>query len=168
MGKIEESVVNGSIGLALSMVGTYGIAMRRGAENLDREHEDKIKLQGDELAIEKARVRNLNAEVEDLKKPKRTAFEEKEYQIIKSTVDGYDELHKDVLRHLLRVGKMTETFMVQLSPLPPKLNRDATTKILNQFAADNIAFIERGQGLRGFEDVWQIAPGAIRALNELL
>lgn len=120
------------------------------------------------IVKEKEHVRSLINEVDDLKKPKRTPFQEQEYQIIKGVVDGYDENHRAVLRHLLRHGKMTEHHSMGISPLPAGFRRENVGAVLNKLIADNLITWEIHQIGGGWQKTFCVAPGALPFLQELL
>jgi len=69
----------------------------------------------------------------------------------------------------MRHGKMRETYVDVLHPLPTQLfSRESSMAVLNKLVSDNLVTKERKQGEKGFEDTWQIAAGASTHLSELL
>jgi hypothetical protein len=115
-------------------------------------------------------ISGLAAKVADLRKPKRTPFQEKEYQAIKSAVDSYDEDDpKKLLRHLMRHGKMTRHSQGKLVPLPAGFSDNRAASALDILKNDHLVTLgDTRYDPSGWEASWQIAPGAIDILNELL
>lgn len=155
----------GLVSLTLSLIGSYVISIRRGAERLDTELHDEISKK--QASIREAQTRN-----EELKsllaKPKRTAIEEREYQGVKTILEKYGEPEKDLLRYIRMHGKIKETYIMGFSSLPPNLKPEEAKSLLGKLVIHNLVSMEQTQALRGFENTWQLAPGAVPALTELL
>src|SRR5262249_4781655 len=131
MGNLADTLVNAFWGLVLSMILTYIVALRRGAENLDTELIRRSK----EITDENSK---LIEECERLRKPKRTPAQENDYREIKAIYDKYGDDEKTVLKHLRRQGKMIETSLSRTSPLPTGFSYERTAAVLNRLVADNI------------------------------
>ena len=111
---------------------------------------------------------NRLLEVVESRKPKRTAQEERTFQEIKAKLEKYSESEKNLLRYLQRHGKMVQNHFMGFSPLPTGSDPITASAILSRMLADNITTSEGRQVPNGWEKVWQIAPGAASALDELL
>ncbi len=90
---IRETIENGLIGLVISLVGTYLIAMRKGAEVLD-------------LARDTESL-TLRREVDRLTPPKRTPQQQHYYDQAKTALEELGENERIVLKHLKNHGKIT-------------------------------------------------------------
>jgi cell division protein FtsB len=157
------------ISLIFSLLGSYVIAMRRGAESLDTHWQQRIGQRNEQLDTERERVKNLNAEIEDLKKkPGRSIPDERDFNAVKSLLEKHQEDDKTVLGFLLKVGKMKQSHGWNLAPLPKGFTHDRTQIALNKLAQDDLVIRENTNIPGGWELVWQVAPWAIQHLRELL
>jgi hypothetical protein len=163
-----EALESGAVGLTLSLVGTYLYSRRKGAESLDAEWQGRVRQEEQQTAAERETLRRLTAEIADRNRPKRTDSEERDYQVIKSIIEKCSDDEKDVLRHLKRHGKMIENHMSGFSTVPTGFTHDRAATVLSKLTAQDITTVETRQVPSGWERVWQIAPGAVSALDELL
>jgi len=161
--------IYGVVSLGFSLLGSYAIAMRRGAESLDVRWQERIRQRDEELGAEKDRIEKLNAQVEDLKeKPTRTPFQKKEFQSIKSTVDGDSEQCKSVLRCLMRRGKLTRNAVGKIVHLPVGLTEAQTVEALTVLESQHLV-VPSGQWIQnGYETTWEIPEKIELMLEELL
>ena len=113
-------------------------------------------------------IEALNAEVANLKKSPRNAAQERDYQEIKSVFDKYGEAEKAILWNLRRHGKMIFHHSAGLAPLPPGFNTDRAAPVLRKMAGDHILTEEYHPIPGGWQNIWQISPGALPILEELL
>ena len=134
------------------------------ANNMTAEND---RLQGT-ISEERENVERLSAEVADLKKPKRSALEEREFLSIKTIFDKYGEEERNVLQHLRRHGKMVQNHFMGFSLLPAGFTHERAAQVLKKLTDDNITTMEGRPAPGGWDRLWQIAPGAVSALNDLL
>ena len=152
----------------MSMLGTYLYSRRKGAESLDLDWQKEVKDKDEIIITERENSKRLNSEVEELKKPKRTQFQENEYQRIKYLLGNDDEDCLAVLRHLMRHGKMSKYQGGAIDNLPNGLDQRRAQNALNKLVENHLvtpAFTSEGN-MRRHE--WTIAPGVKWALEELL
>ncbi len=156
--------------LPMGLLFIYGL-MRSNYEHycqLESGFKDRLAKQEQQcLTLQQENIR-LNLEANDLKQPKRTPYQEKEYQAIKPAVDAYDENHKIILRHLLRCGKITKHMQGRLTPLPAGFSESLAADVLSRLASDHLITSDTRTSPGGWEIIWQIAPGAKSILEELL
>lgn len=110
----------------------------------------------------------LQSEIDDLKKPTRSKFEQDTYDETKELLDSYDENHKVLFRHLLRHGKMTKILGAKLSPLPPGFREELAASILDKLISDQLVTSDGHPSPSGWTASWQIAPGVKSIIKELL
>ncbi len=114
------------------------------------------------------KAKRLNVEIEDLKKPKRTPLQEKEYQRIKGLMGDYDQDCIAVLRHLMRHGKMGKYQGGAIDNLPDGLDCKRTEIALKKLLENQVVTRETiPKGNMQWQQ-WSIAPGVNSALEELL
>jgi hypothetical protein len=115
-------------------------------------------------------ISRLNKQVEDLqaqlKKDKLSPAQEKEWQEIRAIVDGYGEGERIVLKTLRRVGKMTDYDTIDISPLPPGLNRDRTLQHLINMEKAGIVTKDVITVGSGWKRTWMIAPGVAKFIED--
>lgn len=163
-----EAVESGGIGLFMSITGSYVYSVFEGARSLDKTwHDDSEKL-SKELQRQTERGDRLDSQLADSLRPKRSEFEEREFQDIKSKVDRYGEDERTVLRHLLRHHAMTEDTMYSLYPLPDGFSRDRTVNAFNVLVCEHICVRRFSQNLGNHATSLEITPGAIPHLIQLL
>ena len=177
MTNVVETLQNAAAGLVVSVIGTYCLSVFASAKLLDEDRgvetttlEAALMRQQSALAAETQRVSDLTAEVEGLKKPKRTPAEEHQLAVARAGLDSFGEYAAEcaipVLRHLMSHGVLTFGFYDP--PLPQRMNAvDVRTTLL---ALVNLDLVTREQGLKPgtSADSFKIAPGMRAALEELL
>jgi hypothetical protein len=114
------------------------------------------------------KYQRLTAEINDLKKPKRSPLEERTFQDIKAKLEKYGEDEKTLLRYLQKHEKIVQNHFMGFSPLPPGFNHDRAAAALSKLLADDLSTFEGRQVPNGWEKVWQIARWAIASLDDLL
>lgn len=169
-----EVLESGGIGLFLSLGSTYLYSRRKGAEFLDTEWQNQIARdeefltqQKEQIAVGAAKIKALSIEVEELKKPKRTAFEEKEFQRIRGFLGDCDEDCIAVLRHLMRHGKMGKYQGGAIENLPGLGCKRAESALKKLLENQVVTWETMPQGNMRWQQ-WTIAPGVKSALEELL
>jgi hypothetical protein len=114
------------------------------------------------------RISTLNAEIDDLRKPKRTPFQIREHDNITALFKNYGEDEKTMLRHLRRHGKMLHHHSGSVHPLPTGFDATRAIAVFRKLMSDHITTSETHSVPGGWEVTWKIAPGAISTLDELL
>jgi hypothetical protein len=165
---LSEVVQTGAVGFSLSLIGTYLYSRHKGAESLDAQRQEQFKQTEEALTAEKQITKRLAEEVEELRKPKRTAFQEEEYARIKTLIESYDEHHLLVLRHLLRHGAISQHHSGGIGPHPPGLALELAVSILNDLASDALVTKQTDYITGGWVVNWQIASGIRPVLEELV
>ena len=165
---VGETLVSALVGLIISMGGTYLIAMRKGAETLDSNWHTQVGEKQDLLNAETARSNALAVEVGDLKRTRRTPFQEKEYQRIKGLMGDYDEDCMAVLRYLMRHGKMGKYQGGAIENLPDRLDCKRAEIALKKLLENQVVTQETITQGNMRRQEWTIAPGVNSALEELL
>lgn len=110
----------------------------------------------------------LQTEVDELKRPHRSASEEKDYQEVRALVDQCSEIEKTILQHLRKVEKMVHTHSSQLSPLPPTLRHEVVNYNLISLESKRLIIRETQTWPGGWQVTLRIANWAKSALDELL
>jgi hypothetical protein len=113
-------------------------------------------------------IKTLEMDVDDLKKPKRAALDEKTYQHYKAILAGYGDVERAVLWTLKNNGRMTEKTALGLYPVPDGLTRERAGNALGRLLADKVVTRDHQQNIGEQILTWQIAPGAIDAINDWL
>jgi hypothetical protein len=170
-----EAVESGAVGLSLSVIGTYLYSRRKGAESLDTEWQEQIAREGEKTKQQEERiasgaeqVKRLTAEIDNLNKPRRTPFQEKEYQRIDGLIGKHDEDCRAVLRHLMRHGKMGKYQGGAIENLPDGLDRKRAEFALRKLLENHVVTQETiPRGNMQWQQ-WTIAPGVNSILEELL
>jgi hypothetical protein len=158
---LEQTVVTGIVGLAVSLVGNYLISMRRGAEALDTAG-----------GMESS---NLRKQIEQLTPPKRTPLEEHHYFKAKAALDQFGELRPEIETALchLRTHEMLKFSGFTAPAAPQGMNARDLRAYLNLCVAQSLVTVNQG-GLREdgpfptYDEIFTIAPGMKLALDELL
>ncbi len=170
-----KAVESGILGLSISLIGTYLYSRRKGAESLDTgwqieiaRQEEISKQQTEQIAAGTEQVKRLGAEIDDLKKPKRNAFEEKTYQHYKTILARYGEYERGVLSTLKIHGKMIEKTAYRLHPLPVGLSPERAANVLVRLVEDQIVTRDHQQNIGDQILTWRISPGATDAVNDWL
>jgi hypothetical protein len=168
--QLNETLENGFIGLVVSLVGTYLIAVRKGAEAIDTAW-------GAEYSA-------LRKQVEQLTPPKRTLSEEHHYNEAKAALETLGAKAIVLLRHLKKHGELTFIAPQSIgspgppytqSPLPEGLNVNETYVCLGDCARKSLVTpVHRTVSLGpnytypAIYIDYRIAEGMKEALDELL
>lgn len=108
-----------------------------------------------------------DAELQDFKKPKRTAAEEQKYAEAKTALSKFGDAGIVALRHLEKHGTLTFTALADPS-IPIGMNARDLQAILAACAIDSLVTRETIHKSGGIDYVYKIAPGMKAALDELL
>jgi FtsZ-binding cell division protein ZapB len=114
------------------------------------------------------RIRSLSAEVEELKKPRRTVAQERDYQEVKAHLENCTEHEITTLRHLRKVEEVTQTDQSGLSSLPPKFTRDMLATSLTNLHDKRLITRRADDFPDHWKVTWCIADWAKPHLEELL
>jgi hypothetical protein len=162
-----EILENGLAGAALSLAGTYLVAMRKGAERLDHEQQAIIQINETQIASQAANIAQLN---QSLSKPQRTSVEEHHYQVAKAILAKHGESARSILRHLRTLGEL-QIAPWFVTPLPEGIpTREHLVRVLDGLSSEHVVNVEHTitPGLELAVDVWRISSGFAAALDELL
>ena len=168
---VGETLENGLLGAVFSLVGTYLIAMRKGAETLDAEQRSKVTIaesKTDKLAAECQRLASM------LEKPKRTPAEEYHHGMVAAAIKERGEPAKIALRHLRHQGTVTVTANrdsgnLDCSSVPPGIAAKAFCAMLGQLVVDQIVKgMTEYPSFNQTRSTFKLAPEFIGALDELL
>jgi len=153
---LEETLVSAIVGLGVSLVGTYVIAVWKAAEALDAEQ--RAKLAG-----------------ADLVKRRRTPSEEHHFNLVKAAIARRGEAAVTVLRHLrthsrivFRGNSIQGRAIWAVTALPPAMNKDETLLVLNRLTVDGVVTPTQNSVPDGSEDVFEIAPGVVSVVDDLI
>jgi hypothetical protein len=156
--ELRETLENGLIGLVISTVGTYFIAVWKGAELIDSAH--------------LAESAGLKKRVDELTPPKRTPEQERKYATASAALEGLGQKARIVLCHLANHGSLK--FNGFATPLPHDIGSRETREILDRCCdAGLVTRIEQPRivpGVSGYiaDYVYTIATGMASVLQELL
>jgi hypothetical protein len=153
---LQETLVSGLVGLVLSLVGTCAITVWSTAKSMDQELSLKI-LDGE------TKIRELE---QILAKPKRTASQEYYLQLAETVVKKHGSQGKKVLRHLHIHGSILVGF--QPPPLPESMTLNETVSMLHALLEDDVVTKHMVPSLGGNGTKWEISPGMLEALDEIL
>jgi hypothetical protein len=150
------------LSLILSLLGSYAIAMRRGAENLDSGHLTTIKKQDEELDVRASRIKELE------KKPKRSLLEESQDELLKERFEKYGEEEKSVLNYLAMHQVIIRTDRSSAFPPISGVPRDKIWDILSKLHQDDMVSRNTDHSGNGWKETWTISLGAVYTLNQEL
>jgi hypothetical protein len=164
---MAETIESGLIGLAVSLIGNYFIAMWKAAETLDAESRSELATTRARLEAESQRVVVLTSEIAALRAPKRTSKQEHDYNHAKQALEPIGEKGRIALQFLMTHEKLSFGFYDPpvTFPMPTQELRD-----ILRTASDNGLVTIRHERLHPMEPqmVYEIAPGMKAALEELL
>jgi hypothetical protein len=173
---IDETLTSGFVGLALSLAGTYVIAMRKGAEILDTEQRSRT-------TAAEAENQRLNSVLND--KPKQVSvLDQHRFEIVKAATATLGAEAIQTLRHLRAIGKITLGY--EEPSIPVGIGNDRVRDILQGLKAHGVIDEEEvgpppastgshperltDHTLRSLrtKHVYRIAPEMEKAVDELL
>ncbi len=164
----QEIVLFVIFGFIVAWSGSYLINLIRVPAILHHEQTQVIVALGKDKEHSQEAINTLSAEVKNLKRPKRTPFQEKEFQRIKGLIGDCDDDCIAVLRHLMRCGKMGKYQGGAIENLPDRLNCKHAEIALKKLLENQVVTREtRPQGNMQWQQ-WTIASGVNSALEELL
>jgi len=155
-----EFIGSGATGLSLSVLGTYLLSRRKGAETLDAAQRlEAVKAQ--EKIEEQQRALD-----EALRKPKRTRAEEHHYSAARASLEKLPTECAEVLRHLrlhenLTYGRMNPS-------CPSGMSFTNHRGFLDLCAEEHLVDKKARNTPGGIEWDYRIAPGMQATLDELL
>jgi hypothetical protein len=165
--QLNETLENGFIGLIVSLIGTYLIAVWKGAVAIDTERE-----------VEFSALQNT---VERLTPPKRSPLKQRQHDQTKASFDGLDQSAKTILLFLKHHTKITFRDLpgmgAQSQPIS-SLPRGMTPKAIRSSLdlCESMSLVSHSEELKiivgvssPFNEVtYYISDGATEALDELL
>ncbi len=157
VGNLVETLVIGVGGFALSILGTYVIAMRKGAEVLDAQRHD-------DLSARDRTITELSAKLED---SRRDPSEEHHRAIAARELSSLSATAKQVLRYIWTNGKLEEQDLQNLAL--PELDTVAVRQVLDG-ELRNLQIMQRHEwhDFSGDHTSWEIPPGFRTILGKLL
>ena len=114
-----------------------------------------------------AMTADRDAELEELKKPKRTVAEEHHYAEAQLALTKLGEDGAVALRHLATHEALTFAALVD-PPIPKGMSARALHEILALCVAENLATCQTVKNPGGIDYIYKIAPGMKSALDDLL
>lgn len=157
--QLNETLENGVIGLVISLVGTYFIAVWKGAESLD--------------ATRGAECLALENRVEELTPAKRTAEQQHHYAEAQAALSELGPIAIIVLRHLDAQEELVFKQHGVSPPLPTNMTAQDLRSWLDRctdklLVAKKDGLIPTGGVHPIWEIIYRIAPAKSAALKELL
>jgi len=154
---------------------TFFYSLLRAPALIDADTQEVVKSQNKTISDDNAAldekekiIKKLEMDVGDLKKPKRTALDEKIYQHYKAILAQYGDVERAVLWTLKGNGKMTEKAALGLYPVPTGLSRELAGNVLGRLLTDQIVTRDHQQNMGDQILTWTISPGAMDAINDWL
>jgi hypothetical protein len=146
---IGEAVMDGLIGVIVSLCGTGLIALWKGAKTLDADLHSRI------AKLEDLH-RNLGA------KPTRSAAEEHYYQVARTELANVSEQSKAVLRHSWEHGRLEAGLQLNV----PDLHAGQIMNLLNG-ELSRVSFIRKREE-HGYNIWWEPVPAYTDVVEDLL
>ena len=162
-----EALLSGLVGVCTAMIGHYVIAMRHGAEDLDKGHRETQADLTQKLQQREQETSFLSERIEELRKPKRSATNERYFQEAREILCKCEQDQLTVLRHLHRHKIMTVTSLSAPNP-PAGMTRDRMFEILVKLdTAHIVKRVDKHERAMAITE-WEIMPTLIPAFDELL
>lgn len=148
---LEEPLVYSVITLVISLAGTYAIAFYKGAVEL--------------ITAQAAEVTRLTS---NLNAAQRNPTEEQHFQFAKAAVDRYDQQTLTVLRYLRMHQRITDSLR-DPAVGPNYMPRDVLLPVLDRLVTDSlVSRTSSPTPSGGLSYSWEIAPGLVSALDQVL
>lgn len=154
---LAEGLGYSGAGVLLSVLITYVIALRKGAEDLDKGWQQTE-------SVKDAEIERLRGEVSALQL---NPTEHKHLEIAQAAMERYDLRTKTVLRHLRIHGSISEDTNIPAKG-PDGMRRDDLLEVLDVLTRDCLVSRRSKTVGGGYENTWEIAPGMVSALDKIL
>jgi len=164
----SEVIESGLVGVVVTVAGTYLHSRRKGAEALDAQWGQKSGQQEAELAGKRLQIKSLQAEVNELKIPKRTPRQVKDYEEVSAILKDADVKEITILDHLRKVEKMSKSDQSGLGPLPSNFDRQQAEYALIGLVGKRLVVCDHLDLSGRWEVRWRIADWAKPHVEELL
>jgi hypothetical protein len=166
---LRSILESAGLGIVLSVIGNYVIALWRAAESLDAGLQAQIHSRDAAIADREETIKKQEEKIQAFAQPKRNAADQHHYNKAKAFLDKHGPKFVAALQHLRNHGDLTYSSqgITQYTQWPPKMDRNEAISLYEACMQEGLVTMQEIPGVHAARKIF-IAPAMAGVLSELL